>query len=113
VSSGVFDAIHFNKFEEPDDFKKLLWNVARPSPGSMIILLDLLKDDLEADHAGLPTDFDRILMKLSNLWYWMQGRIKRTKLNLSNKSLRSWNKLIRPIPTMKTSFGMGERINHQ
>jgi hypothetical protein len=30
----------------------------------MIILLDLLKDDLEADHAELPTNFDRIPMKL-------------------------------------------------
>ncbi len=30
----------------------------------MIILLDLLKDDLKADHVGLPTNFDRIPMKL-------------------------------------------------
>jgi hypothetical protein len=64
VSSGVFDTTHSNKFEEPVNFKKLLWNVAGPSPGIMIILLDLLKDDLEADHVGLPTDFDRIPMKL-------------------------------------------------
>jgi hypothetical protein len=64
VSSSVFDATHSNKFEEPNHFKKLLWNVAGPSPESMIILLDLLKNDLEADHAGLPTDFDRIPMKL-------------------------------------------------
>jgi hypothetical protein len=64
VSSSVFDATHSNKFEEPNNFKKLLWNVARPSPGSMIILLDLLKDDLKADHAGLPTNFERIPMKL-------------------------------------------------
>ena len=53
-----------NKFKEPNNFKKLLWNVVGPSPGSMIILLDLLMDDLEADHAGLPTDFDKIPMKL-------------------------------------------------
>ena len=64
VLSGVFDATHSNKVEEPDNFKKLLWNFAGPSPGSMIILLDLLKDNLEADHAGLPTDFDKIPMKL-------------------------------------------------
>ena len=55
---------HSNKFEEPDNFKQLLWNVAGPSPGSMIILLDLLKDDLEADQAGLPADFDKIPLKL-------------------------------------------------
>jgi hypothetical protein len=30
----------------------------------MIILLDLLKDVLETDHAGLPTNFDRIPIKL-------------------------------------------------
>jgi hypothetical protein len=47
VSSGVFDATHSNTFKEPDNFKQLLWNVAGPSPGSMIILLDLLKDDIE------------------------------------------------------------------
>ena len=62
--SGVFDAAHSNNFKEPDNFKKLSWNIAGPSPGSMIILLDLLKDNLEADHAGLPTDFDKIPMKL-------------------------------------------------
>jgi hypothetical protein len=64
VSSNVFDATHSNKFEEPNNFKKLLWNIARPSPRSMIILLDLLKDDLKADHVGLPTNFNRIPMKL-------------------------------------------------
>ncbi len=65
VSSGVFDMTHSNKFEEPDNFKQLISNVAGPSPGSMIILLDLLKDDLEADQAGLPSaDIDKIPLKL-------------------------------------------------
>ncbi len=26
VSSGVFDAVHSNKFKVPDNFKKLIWN---------------------------------------------------------------------------------------
>jgi hypothetical protein len=30
----------------------------------MIILLDLLKDNLEAAHAVVPTDFNKIPMKL-------------------------------------------------
>jgi hypothetical protein len=64
VSSGGFDVTHSNKFKEPNNFKQLLWNVAGPSPGSMIILLDLLKDDLEADQARLPADFDKIPLKL-------------------------------------------------
>jgi hypothetical protein len=60
VSSGVFDAVHSNKFKEPDDFKKHIWNNPRPSHGSMIILLGLLKDELEADQAGLPSKFNRV-----------------------------------------------------
>ncbi len=113
VSSGVFDATHSNKFEEPNNFKKLLWNIAGPSPGSMIILLNLLKDDLEADHAGLPTNFNRIRMKLLKFMLLGAGEDQENQLNLPNKSLRSWNKSIRLIPTTNISVGMGERINHQ
>jgi hypothetical protein len=64
VSSAVFDAVHSNKFKVPDNFKQLIWNEARPSPGSMIILFGLLKDELEADQAGLPTEFNRWPTKL-------------------------------------------------
>ncbi len=64
VSSGVFDAVHSNKFEVPNNFKKPIWNKAGPSPGSMIILLGLLKDELEADQAGLPAEFNRLPKKL-------------------------------------------------
>ncbi len=64
VSSGVFDATHSNKYEEPENFKQLLWNVAGPSAGSMINMLKLLKDNLEADQAGIPADFNRIPLTL-------------------------------------------------
>jgi hypothetical protein len=60
VSSGVFDATHSNKLEEPENFKQVLRKVAGPSAGSMIIMLDLLIDNLEADQAGLPADFNQI-----------------------------------------------------
>jgi len=60
VSSGRFAADHANKFAEPISFKELLWNTAGPSPGGMIIFLGLLKDDLEADEAGLPAEFINI-----------------------------------------------------
>ncbi len=56
----MFDANYVNTFEEPTSFKELLWNIAGPSVGSMIILLDLLKDDLEADEACLPAEFTNI-----------------------------------------------------
>jgi hypothetical protein len=35
--------------------------------GSMIIFLDLLKDDLEAEEAGLPAEFNKIPAKLLDL----------------------------------------------
>ncbi len=60
VVSGVFDASYTNTFEEPNSFKELLWNIAGPSVGSMIIFLDLLKDNLEAEEAGLPAEFNKI-----------------------------------------------------
>ncbi len=74
VSSGVFDTIRSNQFEEPDTFKQLLWNVAGPSPGSIIICLDLLKDDLEADEVGLPADFNRMPAKLLELMVQEAGK---------------------------------------
>jgi hypothetical protein len=74
VSSGVFDATHSNQFKKPNNFKQLSWNIAGPSPGSMIILLDLLKDNLEANQAGLPTDFIRVPMKLLKLMVQDAGK---------------------------------------
>ena len=58
VASGVFEASYTNTFEEPDSFKELLWNIAGPSVGSMSIFLDLLKDELEVEEAGLPAQFN-------------------------------------------------------
>ncbi len=81
VSSGVFDAAHSNKFEEPKNFKQLLWNLAGPSPGSMIILLDLLKDDLEADQAGLPANFDKIPLKLLEFMVLDAGEDREGQIN--------------------------------
>jgi len=60
VSSGRIAANYANTFAEPISFKELLWNTAGPSPGGMMIFLGLLKDDLEADDAGLPAKFINI-----------------------------------------------------
>jgi len=60
VSSGRFAADYANTFAEPISFKELLWNTTGPSPGGMMIFLGLLKDDLEADKAGLPAEFINI-----------------------------------------------------
>ncbi len=70
----MFDAIHSNQFKEPDTFKQLLWNIAGPSPGSIIICLDLLKDNPEADEVGLPADFNRMPAKLLELMVQEAGK---------------------------------------
>jgi hypothetical protein len=74
VSSGVFATTHSNQFDQPNNFKQFLWNVAGPSTGSMIILLDLLKDNLKADQAGIPTDFNRVPVKLLELMVQDAGK---------------------------------------
>jgi hypothetical protein len=81
VSSGVFNAVHSNKFEVPDNFKQLIWNKARPSPGSMIIPLGLLKDELEADQAGLPTEFNRWPTKLLEFLVQEAGEDRNNQIN--------------------------------
>jgi hypothetical protein len=81
VSSGVFNTVHSNKFEVPDNFKQLIWNEAGPSPGSMIILLGLLKDELEADQAGPPTEFNRWPMKLLDILVHEAGENRNDQIN--------------------------------
>jgi hypothetical protein len=67
VESGMFNVSYTNKFEEPNSFKELLWNIAGPSMGSMIIFLDLLKDDLKTEEVGLPARFSEIPANLLEL----------------------------------------------
>jgi hypothetical protein len=81
VFSGVFDTVHSKKFEVPDNFKQLIWNEAGPSPGSMIILLGLLKDELEADQAGLPTEFNRLPTKLLKFLVQEAGEDRNDQIN--------------------------------
>jgi hypothetical protein len=61
-------------FEEPNSFKELLWNIAKPSVGSMIIFLDLHKDNLEAEEAGLPAKFNKIPANLPALLFEEAGK---------------------------------------
>jgi hypothetical protein len=46
----------------------------------MIILLDLLKDNLEADQAGLPTDFNRVPVKLLELMVQDAGKDRKDQI---------------------------------
>ncbi len=73
----MFDANYANTFEAPNSFKELLWNIAGPSVGGMIIFLDLLKDDPETDKAGLPVEFNRIPATLLALLVEEAGKEQR------------------------------------
>jgi hypothetical protein len=85
VFSGVFDATHSNKFEEPENFKQVLWNVAGPSAGCIIIMLDLLMNNLEADQVGLPADFNRIPLKLLEFMILDAGEAREEQIKFINE----------------------------
>jgi hypothetical protein len=93
VSSGVFDANYVNTFEEPNSFKELLWNTARPSVGGMIILLNLLKDNLEADEAGLPAEFTNIPATLLALLVEEAGKERGKQIEFIEEILESLDKI--------------------
>jgi hypothetical protein len=59
VSSGIFDAEHSKKYEEPINFLQALWNAAGPSVGSLLTQLDLIKTKLEGEKAGVEPDFSK------------------------------------------------------
>ena len=50
---------HSKKYQMPNKLLQALWNVAGPSVESMTILLNLIKDKLEGDQAGIDPDFTK------------------------------------------------------
>ena len=80
-------------FEEPNSFKELLWNTAGPSVGGMIILLNLLKDDLEADEAGLPVEFTKIPATLLALLVEEAGKERGKQIEFIEEILESLDKI--------------------
>ena len=93
VAAGVFDASSTNAFEEPNTFKELLWNLAGPSVGSMITLLNLLKDDLELDKAGLPAGFEKNPVNLLVLLVKKAGKECREQIEYIEEILKALNKI--------------------
>ncbi len=57
MSSGIFDAVHANKYQTPDNFKQQLWNNAGPTIDSMMVQLTMIKDNLEDNEAGMPFEW--------------------------------------------------------
>ena len=57
VSSGEFDTTHTQKYVNPTTFQHALWNAAGPSVGVMVTCLDIIKDELEGELAGVLAEF--------------------------------------------------------
>jgi hypothetical protein len=66
VSLGIFDAEHSKKYKTPNSFLQALWNAAGPSVGSMITQLDIIRDKLEGEEAGVDPDFSKNDIQLIN-----------------------------------------------
>jgi hypothetical protein len=64
VLLGIFDAEHSKKYETPNSFLQALWNVAGPSVGSMITQLNMIREELEGEAAGVDPDFSKIDVQL-------------------------------------------------
>ncbi len=102
VASGVFDARYTNTIEEPNTFKELLWNIAGPAVESLIILLHLIKDDLEAEAEGLPVKFHKILATLLALLVEEAGKDHGEQIEYIEVILEGLDKLV-PSPDEETN----------
>ena len=64
VLSGEFDAVHANKYQNPDNFRQQLWNNAGPTVDSMMIQLSMINDNLADDEAGISLEWMGISKEL-------------------------------------------------
>ncbi len=62
--SGEFDAVHANKYQNPDNFRQQLWNDAGPTVDSMMIQLSMINDNLADDEAGISLEWMGISKEL-------------------------------------------------
>jgi hypothetical protein len=73
VSLGEYDAAYVKKYANPKTFLHALWNVARPSGGAMVTCLDIIKDELEGQQAGVPAEFKDLPEQLISFMYKKAG----------------------------------------
>ncbi len=57
MSSGEFNALHANKFQNPVNFRQQLWNNAGPTVDSMMVQLTMINNNLVDDEAGLQIEW--------------------------------------------------------
>ncbi len=73
MSSGKFDARHVIKYTAPERFKHVLWNTAGPSAGAMRICLEIIKEELSGQIAGVPAEFKDLPEQLISFMYKEAG----------------------------------------
>jgi hypothetical protein len=66
VSSGEFDAAFTKKYANPKTILHALWNAAGPSVEAMVTCLDIIKNELERQLAGVLADFRDLPEQLIN-----------------------------------------------
>jgi hypothetical protein len=73
VSSGEFDARHIKKYATPKTFKHALWNTAGPSAGAVQICLEIIKEELAGQIAGVLAEFQDFPEQLISFMYKEAG----------------------------------------
>ncbi len=66
VLSGDFDAAYIKKYANPKKILHALYNAAGPSAGAMVTCLDIIKDELAGQLAGVPAEFRDLPEQLIN-----------------------------------------------
>ncbi len=73
VLFGEFNAAYVKKYANPKTFLYALWNAAGPSAGAMVTCLNIIKDELEGELAGVPAEFRNLPEELTNFMYKEAG----------------------------------------
>jgi hypothetical protein len=73
VLAGEFDAAYVKKYANPKTFLHALWNAAGPSAGAMVTCLDIIKDELEGELAGVQAEFRNLPEELITFMYKEAG----------------------------------------
>jgi hypothetical protein len=69
VLSGEFNAAYAKKYANPKTFLHALWDAAGPSARAMVTCLDIIKDELEGELAGVPAEFRNLPEELITFMY--------------------------------------------
>jgi hypothetical protein len=73
VLLGEFNAAYIKKYAKPKTFLHALWNAAGPSAGAMVTCLDIIREELEGQLAGVPAKFTDLPEQLISFMFKEAG----------------------------------------